>query len=175
MSPSQRKTFVAIGVAAMLGIGAWWSAGRALGARESALQAAQATARAVALAEAIESLQARTAPGTDAPLSDAAFLGLLRSAMQSAGLPEQSLVDVAHPPPRRPPGASPASRQLLQTVTLQVRGASLEQLVRFVHHLTRDHPGLELYELRLDASEVPGQWDAEPIVVGYRVNPQTGS
>jgi hypothetical protein len=94
---------------------------------------------------------------------------VIHEAAQAAGVDEGSAIRSIHPQPAH---AVRGSSFQEKNVELSLQGLTLEQLVRFFHHLCTANPQLHIAEIALHDPKGIGAatvWNVEPVTLTYRV------
>ena len=137
-----------------------WSWFSYTGARDASGTALSSLSLSIELAERIESLRRRPTMAGDSEMAMTQLAGLVEQASQAANLPDRSVARVWPQRPRRI--ADTAYKE--NPTQVQLRGVSLEQLIRFLDHMIGQTEGLNIGSLRLQAprdTARQGLWEAD--------------
>jgi hypothetical protein len=158
------------GLAIVTGYG--WLAMRASADRARAALAEEPACQ--RLVAEILSLQRRPRFAGLAAESPHAIAARAEEAVKQAGLPATALIRIEPQSPMR----LGDSAYRLRPTRLELRHATLEQVTRFVFHMSREEEGATVRDLRLWAVEEPGGagtgagfWNAEPVLTQLIFSP----
>lgn len=168
MSEQRRRSIIFGTLLLVLVCAAAWSYARYASARSLAERELDNARAAAALGDQIRQMQRQHTLRSGQELGDTQMTLLVQEAADAAGVDFDGVVQsIRHDDPRRVNG-TPYQQKSSE---LRLRGITLEQLVRMLHHLETANPGLRATRMNLtDPSEGgPTVWNVEPLVLSYLI------
>jgi hypothetical protein len=123
------------------------------------------------LAVSIEQVRQSDDVPVQADLPQEQLYQRLHEAAQAAGFDDGSAIRSIHPQPAHPMRGGSFQEK---DVELSLQGLTLEQVVRFLHHLCTANPQLKIAAITLHEPKGLGAatvWTADPVTLTYRLNP----